>query len=613
MTVSMRESSFRDDRLFDEHSLGSMQPSDEWASTYDTQVDDVPDDERSVDRSNHMNATTVNSTTHEEPLDRLKESFFANQNAFVDYLSELVPTFSVEGSKMMDMGRSVSTATFSKPETKANTYGSTHSRCIIENPESIQERQDEQQRRSAKGGEDSRDEATTMSSVEEFTQISELTMDMQTVVTEKVTEKRFAQCSALPTISEVKEFDTAPITATCHSGVVKGKAQCAAATDTTTNNSEGNNDFLDFVFDLVEDAVCKPLKTSKQERKKVFMEAFHEESEKILKLAEKNGAKDPFRESSKHGSRTSSSRHSRTSTGSKRSTLKSKNSEFPMDEDEESATNQVETSVRSERKSSHSRMKIVDKPPLLDQPALYSNSAFPLNEELTLDWSKIMSLAEKQLEAEEESVASEDSGISEISEVSGITENPSMFQSVKYDETEKHDASVVCDESPTEMNRETHSVFESSVAPTVNTSVSTHTTLVNAIKDLRELPAFDSSSFEEESRFILTTTLFRYVKSRVPTLGLFGKKNTKMIECEERAFDDVSVASIPSLQSMNEGECTDEKGDNRDQDEEAMLRVMHYIAFFYAFVFWPSGVRRKEVPKDRMQQKSLLQLVNEKR
>ena len=61
MTVSMRESSFRDDRLFDEQSLGSMQTSDEWASAYDTQIDDVPDDERSIDQSNHMNATTVDS------------------------------------------------------------------------------------------------------------------------------------------------------------------------------------------------------------------------------------------------------------------------------------------------------------------------------------------------------------------------------------------------------------------------------------------------------------------------------------------------------------------------------------------------------------------------
>ncbi len=612
MTVSMQEL-YQEERLFDEHSLGSMQPSDELEGDYDTQFDDVPDDERSFDRSNRPNR---HSTPLEEPLESLKETFFANQLAIADYLSELVPTFSVEGSKAGDARRSASfshfdaskqeSATFSKldeskPEIKAKRTGSTHSRCIIENPESIQERQDEELRRSAKEGDedDARDQASTMSSVE-FSQISELTMDMPTVATE---QPRFAQCTALPTISEVKELDAPQLAATCASGVVKGKARCAAVADTTMNQNEGNNDFLDFVFELVEDAVCKPLKTSKSERKKVFMEAFHEESEKILKLANKNGAKDPFRETSKH-SRRSSSRHSRCSTGTKRST-KPKDSEFPMDEEEEeeSLLNPVESSVRTSRKSDHSRMKIVDKSPL--QPPGF-NSAYPLNEELTIDWSKMMSLAEKQLETEEKSVASNDS---KVSEVSGITENPSMFQSVQCEEGENHDASVLSDESPTRVNPEAHSVFKSSVSSTVSTSVSTHSALAKYEfgKDLRELSALDSSSFEEEqTRFILTTSLFRYMKSFVPSLSDLRKKKSKKMEFGDRAFDEVSVASIPSIKSMDDEEF--EQAEN--PDEEMMLRVMHYIAFFYAFVFWPTGVSRKNIPK---QQKSLLQLVSEKR
>eukprot|EP00531_Pseudo-nitzschia_arenysensis_P014786 CAMPEP_0116157230 /NCGR_PEP_ID=MMETSP0329-20121206/23236_1 /TAXON_ID=697910 /ORGANISM="Pseudo-nitzschia arenysensis, Strain B593" /LENGTH=619 /DNA_ID=CAMNT_0003654329 /DNA_START=40 /DNA_END=1899 /DNA_ORIENTATION=- len=619
MTVSMQEL-YQEERLFDEHSLGSMQPSDEIEGDYDTQFEDVPDDERSFDRSSRPNR---HSTPLDEPLESLKESFFANQLAIADYFAELVPTFSVEGSKVTDLGRSMSNASFSqydasrqetatfskldesKSETKAKRTGSTHSRCIIENPESIQERQDEELRRRAKEGDedDARDQASTMSSVE-FSQISELTMDMPTVATE---QPRFAQCSALPTISEVKELDTPQLAASCTSGVVKGKAKCAAAADTTMNQIEENNDFLDFVFELVEDAVCKPLKTSKSERKKVFMEAFHEESEKILKLANKNGAKDPFRETSKH-SRRGSSRHSRTSTGTKRST-KPKNSEYPMDEEEEeeSMLNPVENSLRSLRKSDHSRIKIVDKPPL--QPPGF-NSAYPLNEELTIDWSKVMSLAEKQLEAEDKSVVSNDS---RVSEVSGITENPSMFQSVKCEEDDNHDASVLSDESPKRVKPGAHSMFKSSVSSTVSTSVSTHSALAkhDFVEDLRELSALDSSSFEEEqSRFILTTSLFRYMKSFVPSLSDLRKKKSKKMEFEDRAFDEVSVASIPSIKSMDGGEFEFENAD--DRDEETMLRVMHYIAFFYAFVFWPAGISKKNMSK-QYKQKSLLQLVNERR
>ena len=612
MSVLARQS-VSDDRLFDERSLGSVQPSDEWGNNnvgderefdkYGVPEDDVPEDERSFYQSN------AQSTAHKDSMDRLKDSFFANQSSLVDYIADFVPTFSVEGSKITELGRSISTATFSKFDTtkleaKAKRFGSSHSRCIIENPESIQERQDEQLRRSGKGGEedDVRDQTSTMSSVEEISQISELTMDMPTVVT----EQRFVQCSALPTIPEVKAFNSPQISATCASGVVRGKAQCVAAADTAANKIEGNSDFLDYVFELVEDAVCKPLKTSKFERKKVFMEAFHEESEKMIKLANKNRAKESSKESSKH---------SRSSTSTKRTVNKPKESLFPMDEDEgPTGTNQVEMSVHSTRKSDHSRIKMVDKPPL--QPPGF-NSAYPLNEELTIDWSKMMSLAEKQLEEEGRSVCSTDS---RISDVSGITENPSMFQSVKCDSNEKYDASVISDKLSPKANPIAPSIYYSSITSTVSTSSSTHAALADdVVRELRELSAVDSSSFEEESRFLLTSSLFRFCKSLVPSFDDLNKKRRyKEMEYEERAFDEVSVASIPLMLSMDEQGFTYQN--EKVGDEEMMIKIVQYVAFFYAFVFWPSGIARREIPQQHLMRRkrldnkptSLLQLVNEK-
>lgn len=454
-------------------------------------------------------------------------------------------------------------------------------------------------------------------SVEEISQISEITMDIPTVAV----EQKFMHCSALPTISEVKQFDSPEIAAACTSGI-RSRAQCSGGADTTKN---GNNDFLDYVFDLVEDAMCKPIKTSKSERKKVFMEAFLEESEKVVKLASKNASRDPFRESSKH---------SRSTTTTKETANRRRNSPAPMDEIDEPAIDQVETSMHSARKSDHSRMKIVDKPPL--RAPGFQNS-FPLGDELTMDWSKMMSLAEQQLEAEETSVVSKDSRISEVSKLS---DKSSDYQSVRCDAPGQYDAPVMSGKSLPNMKPVASLIYgkkaaitidksnaKSSVASSVSTSSSTHATLADdVVRELRELSALETSSFEEESRFILTSTLFRYMGSLIPGVSEMIDRSGEEEEYEERAFDEISVASQLILDKKDEILAMRNQafnGINQEfENEEMTLKIARFIAFFYAFVFWPSGIARKQMPhqplivskKKRVDSKptSLLQLVNGK-
>lgn len=618
MMVKSRASD-REDRLYDEYSYDSMQPSDEWD---DGIVDEELIDESHVSKDKYAFKQIDNhSTTHEEESVTSRneesrtfntESFFSHRSSFADYLSHLVPTFSVQGSKVTNARTSFSTATYSKeetvkPETKANNPGSSQSRCFIENTESIQDRQDEHKQAGlgrGRGREEedyARDQCGESCSVEEISQISEITMDVHTVVA----EEKSGQCSALPTISEVKQFNS-PISATCTSGI-RSKAQCSAVADTTTNDNEGNNDIIDFVFSLVEDALCTPMKTSKKERKKVFMEAFYEESEKATKLAKKNASRDPFRESSKH------SRSSKGSTNTKRSANRTRNSPSPspspLNNSIGSTPDEAEISKWSTRKSDNSTLKIVDKPPL--EPTGLQTSFSP-TEEQTMDWSKMMSLAEKQLEAEEKSVISE---VSEMSEVNNLTFKNSLQQSISCDEVNVNDAS----ESAIAVDQ---SNVKPSVTSSVTTSSSTHATFTDdVVKELRELSALDSSSFEEESRFLITSTLLRFMRKLYPNSDGKGESYIKDYQNEEMLFDEISEASISFIHKNNDVDNHVFQGQDEEfGKDDISLRIMRFIAFVYAFVFWPQGIKRRTIQqkplnilKKRVQDKptSLLQLVNE--
>lgn len=621
---------------FDEFTLESMQPSDEWEGSRavdDKTIDEssVPDDEKSlhrieehsiVDEESFSPSVAEESFVEEDESYYGKESFFTNQTSFADYMSHLVPTFSVGGFIRSNQEESFSTATYAKEDTqktvsKAKTSGSSHSRCIIENPESIQDRDDHKQfedRRERDDDDCIRDQSTVSCSVEEHSQISEITMDMPALAA----DQRFGQCSTLPTISEVKQFKPAQISATCASGV-RNNAKCSAGADTTTNKSEGNNDIIDFVFELVEDALCKPMNSSKSERKKVFMEAFHEESQKAVKLASKHKPKDPFREHSSHSRRSSSK---------KSSSRKSRSSPTKVTDKDESIGDNVETSTRSTRKSDHNRMKLVDKAPL---EAGHPPSFSPLDEELTMDWSKIMSLAEKQLEAEENAEEnSVVSGTPSIGEISKMTEKSSFYHNIRYDnhETDRSVRSFATGKStkpdPPLTNMATtsdHSSIGASPVSSGSNSTSTNTTVpIDVVKELRELSALDSSSFEEESRFLMTSFLFRFIRQLIPMYNKINQKRDGDEEGdqEERAFDEVSELSSVGKERAE----TLSRKNHVFQTEEIPFKLIQYVAFCIAFIFWPSGVLRRSVPnkpllaskKKRTDSKpaSLLQLVCEK-
>mmetsp|Transcript_13587 Transcript_13587/g.31858 ORF Transcript_13587/g.31858 Transcript_13587/m.31858 type:complete len:633 (+) Transcript_13587:155-2053(+) len=629
MSVSGRLSNL-EERLFDEYSLGSMQPSDEWEddrqSINDTKIGENSSSFEYVNKQSYSPEESASQYKNES-----KEYFFP----IVEYFASLVPTFSVDATKELNAHSSYSTATYSRVDVAKPKMRSSrsNSRYVIENTESIERRDEDRQLNGRRGRDDedcTRDQSSMSSYVEEISQISEITMDIPTVVP----EERFPESSGLPTISESKQFE-APLETTCNSGIVRTKARCSAGTDTTANKSEGNNDFIDFVFELVEDALCKPIKTSKSERKKVFMEAFHEESEKAFKIANRNGSNEISRETSKH------SRSSRSGGSTKRSTDRSKSaSPAPRDRDG-SIGEQAEPSTHSSRRSGHSRMKLVDKPPL--NSPLGSNSAFPLDEELTMDWSKMMSLAEKQLEAGIKSATSVDSRMSEASKIS---EKSSVYQSVMCDHLERGDASIgfkkkilkksVFEDIEKKRSAINQSSAKSSVASTASLSSSTHAALVDEIakdlkestharladdvvRDLRELSALDSSSFEEESRFLLTSTLFHFMGNLIPTFIGKDEENFEYEVEEERVFDEKVFDEISEIMSMGSEEfiCPTEN----PQSEESALKLIRYIAFAYVFIFWPQGIARRFVPnrplrvfkKKQAENKptSLLQLVNQ--
>eukprot|EP00537_Pseudo-nitzschia_pungens_P004892 CAMPEP_0172360296 /NCGR_PEP_ID=MMETSP1060-20121228/4355_1 /TAXON_ID=37318 /ORGANISM="Pseudo-nitzschia pungens, Strain cf. cingulata" /LENGTH=696 /DNA_ID=CAMNT_0013082255 /DNA_START=110 /DNA_END=2200 /DNA_ORIENTATION=+ len=690
ISISAASEAYREDWTYDDYGgLYSMQPSDEWegsraVSDYytndrnDTGIDrySAPDDETSCNERQHP--TPSPSDVEEEQFETAssvptrEESYISNQaSSFVDYLSHFTSTFSVEGSRLTKNTPSHTTETFAKTDdlknkkkqAKVERSGSSHSRCIIENTESIQDRRDEhkQHRNEDKGERGSeedglRDQSTMSCSVEEISQISEITMP--TVVTEQQ-QRTFGNCSpTLPTISEGEQFNSA----VCASGV-RTKAQCSAATDTTKNKSEGNTDIIDFVFDLVEDALCKPMHTSKSERKKAFIEAFYEESDRVVKKTKRSG-KEPHRENSKHTRSTSSSksgsnRTSRSKSASNRtSSTKSASNRQPsrhtpvtcdstdgstVDPVDETAP--LEASSRSERKTSDSaRVKIVDKPPYSSGFRMFDA---PHDEELTMDWSKMMSLAEKQLAAEgksvtsvgeersvtkepsvteEPSVAEEKSVASRYSKASAVsgevTEKVAIYTKMKGDPSGLPNArsppkAVLLTEeaSPKAVILTEPTNTKSSPTSSISGSNSTHATLAESVvQELRELSALDSSSFEEQSRFLLTTSLFRIIRRMVP---LFNRTEE---EDEDRAFDEVSEddESVEVLST-----CTSTLLGPHFEPfyDTAALKILRYVAFFAAFFLWPFGIERRAVAlkplpgmaKNRVDIKpaSLLQLVSE--
>mmetsp|Transcript_1056 Transcript_1056/g.2460 ORF Transcript_1056/g.2460 Transcript_1056/m.2460 type:complete len:672 (+) Transcript_1056:169-2184(+) len=642
MSVSAASEAYREEWRYDEYAtLESMQPSDEWeGSRY---VDDLQKNRSSIDDDDSYSAPDDeidyqqhddddNSSIIDEGQDRYQqqptsspptsveeiqqESSFATplqpnnescvSSSFVDYFSHLTSSFSVERSKMTSYGTSCpTTATFSEADgtvakkEKAKKSGSNHSRCIIENTESIQDRRDEHKQNGGNRGERepeedcTRDQSTMSCSVEEISQISELTMDIPTVATEQP-HKPFGQCSpTLPTISEVPQFKSS-----CTAGV-RNKSQCSAGTDTTTNKSQGNNDIIDFVFELVEDALCKPMKTSKSERKQVFKKAFYEESERVVKNCKKsNSNKDPFRETSKHSRKSSSTRSSRKKLPGRYSPRPDENEGSVADPMDGLATQ--EPSSHSTRKSSdHSRMKIVDKPPVQTTEFSTLPNEGPHDEELTMDWSKIMSLAEKQLQAEAQSVISEDSGTSTVSSNSSgeLSGKVSFYTTMRSDQSyatkveKKPRAEILIEETtPKAVIFIEEANVEALPASSGGNSSSTHASLAaSVVQELRDLSALDSSSFEERSRFLLTTSLFRIVRHLIPSLTKPEEEHH-----EERVFDEVSEnGKEAEVSTVGRKTCIGPQQETFYEGTSS--KILRYVAFSLAFIFWPYGIARRSI------------------
>jgi len=651
---------FTEDRLFDECSdpnMSSMQPSDEWEESYcvnnESQFDGEVSPEReqdgiNVDDSQHSiheptpscrveqsNTTNNNSTQFSRQSTMMDNLYDTSDQSFVSYLSHLVPI------KMMTMN-SMSFGT-SSPETHAKvvalpeqklktqrTGSSSNSRCIIENTESIKDRRDEhkQQSRSGRGeGEDcDRDQHQNhhhhdSCSVEEISQISELTMDIHTVVMPEPAEHKFASCATLPTISEVKRFESTQI-ASCTAGAmsVKDKARCSGesnsnkCTSKCDKNGGNSNDMIDFVFELVEDALCTSVTRSKAERKKFFMEAFQEESEKAVKIKTASSKHNRSNNSSTTKSRRSSSRSRHTTTAQTANTTKSSTNST-------GEVVAVKKLSRSEESMSDEINKVfmVDKSPgQTPESILPRTNSAPVDEDQTLDWSKMMSLAEKQLEAEEvKSIYSSFSGIAEK-------------QTVSVSKTESKNG------GSRTQNLEQQDVDDAAAASLLSTSSRTPTTVASdVVKGLRELSAFDSSSFDEEEtpRFLLTSLLFGFMRRRLvdqKSDDQDQKQEQEVVDelyenCSSRAIeieDTVAPKNNTTNQLLYVGPREEEFSEERIIiktfhsivfTQRIIFQAIRYILFIVYFIFWPSGIPRRKIKNQPLKRKSkepsLLELV----
>ena len=316
------------------------------------------------------------------------------------------------------------------------------------------------------------------------------------------------------------------------------------------------------------------------------MEAFYEESQKVVKMAKKSASKKALHETSKHSRSSLSTNHAGNQKPERRSPGYSEDEGSIMDP--ANRTNAPESSTHSVgRTSEHSRMKIVDKPPLdtTGFPAL----GVPQDEELTMDWSKMMSLAEKQLAAGEKHVgAEENSVVSRISAISReLSEKASFYTSIRGDQS--HSPQTNFRSKAAFVSKSTN--IESSPTSSITNSSSTHGTMEHSVvQELRELSALESSSFEEQSRFLLTSSLFRIMRHLIPTLN--KPKWEADDEEEERAFDEVSAdEKIAKAMSLARKRAVGPQGETFY--DGAALQTLRIVAFFMAFVLWPYGVPRR--------------------
>ncbi|KAG7342917.1 hypothetical protein IV203_020862 [Nitzschia inconspicua] len=568
MSVSMSTSAAPtpqlEDQLYDEISLPSCAPSDEWGKECksDSQEGQAEDVERFCEQSEPNDKKPTNETSWFSKHDH-KSSYLSN-SSFTEYLSNIIPSrFSQGCSTVTGTQRDAKADVFTRLDSKT-TERSSHSRCYIENTESIRDRRDDRREERDANGDNARDDSgnnDAVYSVEEYTQISEITMDIPTVVA----ESKFIACSGLPTIEEAKRFDPAIAACTAEFSRKKMKARCGA---TGENLKGGSKDVIDFVFELVEDTFCVPLNRSKEERKKAFMEAYHEES---IKFARTNSLVDPWQTSSKH------SRSNRTPRRSGKSPFSAPGTKY------DKPTSDFIQSTPKKGKEDAGFM-IVDKSPP-PRPQIFPK----MDEEQTLDWSKIMSFAEKQLEADGKSVISKATEFSSVR--TSMSDRRSFFTTIdrSFTATQISDSAAV---SPINEHQ------EKSTASSTSSSSSTHATaaesanIVNEpVQDLPNLSLMDSSSFEEPRRLLLTSLLLRSF------LQLFAKTKNTQQSVSQLQNKDASTVAITS--------CA----------ESVFRKMVRFTSFFICFALWPAGIPRRKIEYTPILKKSpkpsLLKLVFE--
>jgi hypothetical protein len=552
-----------EERTFEDFSL----PSDEWGETDKS----LKYDEETYEEVQEKKTTVDDSSLLSKPDHK---SYLSN-SSFADYLSHIFPgKFSNGCTSAADTKTETRPCEASKGQPR--TDRSSHSRCYIENTESIRDCREDRPKRESERDNDVRDDAGNSDaafSVEEFTQISEITMDIPTVMA----ETKFVACSGLPTIEEAKRFD--PTIAACAAGFSRRnvRAHCGAGDSNGNTPNSSSKDVIDFVFELVEETFCVPLNRTKAEKKRDFMEAYHEET---AKFARTNSMIDPWQTASKH------SRSNRTPkrSGKAPSLTAPSNGKFDTRDRAEMSL----TPAQSCHKRQDNPSKVVDASPCVSQ--VDPQSSMAMDEEQTLDWSKIMSFAEKQLESDEKSVVSK-------VELSKMRTNRNICSFKQGLESSQSPLTLDnCSPQPAaEQDRSTASSLSNSSSTHATAADSTNIT--ENVQEMRDFSAMDSSSFEEEPRRLLfTSLLFSLIIQLIPGAGGVFKQSSM---ANQRS----GVLHCPTAPFPESG------------DGNSFHNLFQITSFFLIFMAWPAGIPRqkmeyKPIP-GKPKKPSLLKLVFE--
>lgn len=616
-------------------------PSDEWgtrrsdkgeSSNRISHLDDGA--QRSEPRSLAKRFAKGGGESMEEEESTRQSGMFAksssyNSNSFAGYLSHLIPTRNGK-SMVTDTRTYTTTMTDGRADIRATesraTERSTHSRCIIENTESIQERRDDVDDARRDENDD------MMSSVEEISQISDITMDIRTYMA----ESKFGACSTLPTIAEARRYD--PV------GCVSPMSMEREPEHTTDEpKSSHRRNLMDFVFELVEDAICTPLNESKVDKKAAFAKAFPEET---VNLSSTNSLVDAF-----HATSSNFSRSNRTQRRSGNGNIIQATSNVTHLSPSSTRTAvdgvTVPTStappVPSLLAKNHSAYVIVDRPPsppptIAEYDKVHSErrtSSATVDDEQTLDWSKIMSFAERQLEAgDDKSVYTNTTGsrfgktgrpnrrsFFDNNSTTGDIKPNNTLTSFATAKSKLEYASTAGKPVPAGTAGKTFVPDSQPTASTSSNSVSTHATASGAsstshgsaaVQELREISAMDSSSFDVEPRLLLTSLLVRLVKHLIPVFLRNNDVKDDGYEPSEGPSASVTSDGPTNISRPSSSQITPRKDYS---DENIIFKALRYTVFILAFIFWPEGIPRRKIeypplPK-KVEKPSLLKLVSE--